>query len=72
MKENGLDIDVGADCVLVEENRATCVVGHVEAVREKLAVNIFGSIFVGYEMPPSCNVSRRHLLFSRRGPGFQL
>ena len=32
----GLDIDVGVEGVLVEENRASCVMGHVEAIREKL------------------------------------
>ena len=30
MKVDGLDIDVGAEGVLVEENRATCVMGHME------------------------------------------
>ena len=38
MKVDGLDIDVGAKGVLVEENRATCVMGHVEAIREELVV----------------------------------
>ena len=32
----------GVEGVLIEENRASCVMGHVEAIREKLVVNIFG------------------------------
>ena len=47
MKVDGFDIDVGVESVLVEENRATCVMGHVEAIREKLVVNIFGRLLQG-------------------------
>ena len=35
MKVDRLDIDVGVEGVLIEENRATCVMGHVEAIREE-------------------------------------
>ena len=64
MKVDGLDIDAGVEGVLIGENRTTCVMGHVEAIREKLVVNIFGSLLQGNDMPPSCNLFfRRHLLF---------
>ena len=43
MKVDGLDIDVGVEGVLVEEDCTTCVMGHVEAIREKLVVNILGT-----------------------------
>ena len=39
MKEDGLGIDVVVK-VLVEEDCATFVKGHVEAIREKLLVNV--------------------------------
>ena len=52
MKVDGLDID-GVESVLTEENRATCIMGRVEAIREKLVVNIFGRLQQGRVMPPS-------------------
>ena len=65
MKVNGLDINVGVKGVLIAENRATCVMGHVEAIREKLVVNILRRLLQGNDMPPSDNfVVRKHLLFS--------
>ena len=63
MKVDGLDIDVGVEGVLVEENCTTCVMGHVEAIREKLVVDVVGCLLQGNDMPPSPQfVSRRHLL----------
>ena len=53
MKLEGLDINVRVEGVLVEENRATCVMGHVEAIREKLVVNIYSDA--------SCKVMICHL-----------
>ena len=35
MKVDGLDIDVGVEGVLVEEDCTTCVMGHVEAIRKE-------------------------------------
>ena len=40
VEEDGCDLDIGEESVLVEEHCASCVVGHVEPVREKLVVNI--------------------------------
>ena len=39
-KVDGLDIDVGVEGVLVEENPAASIMGHVEAIRKKLVVNV--------------------------------
>ena len=41
MKVYGLDINVGVKGVLVAEDCTACVMGHVEAIREKLVVNMF-------------------------------
>ena len=67
MKVGGLDIDVGVEGVLVEENRATCVMGHVEAIREKLVVNVVGRFLQGNDMPPSCNLLFEGIFFSPTG-----
>ena len=40
MKVDGLDIDIGVEGVLVEENRATCVMSHVEPTSKKGMVDI--------------------------------
>ena len=55
MKVDGLDIDVGVESVLVEEARATCAMGHVDAIREKLVVNI-GHLLQVNDMPISCHL----------------
>ena len=64
MKVDGLDIDVGVEGALVE--------GHVEAIREKLVVNVVSRFLQGNDMPPSCNLLFEGIFFLRRGPGFQL
>ena len=64
MKVDGLDIDVGVEGVLVEENCTTCVMGHVEAIREKLVVNVVGPLLQGNDMPPSCNLFFKGTFFS--------
>ena len=40
MKEDGPDIGAGVESVLVEVDCATCVKGHVEAINEKLLINV--------------------------------
>ena len=67
MKVDGLDINVGVKDVLVEENRASCVMGHVEAIREKLVVNIFRRLLQGNDMPVSCNLFLESISFSPWG-----
>ena len=42
MKVDGLDIDIGVEGVLVEENRVTCVMGHVEPTSKNVMVGILG------------------------------
>ena len=64
MKVDGFDINVGVKGVLVEENRATCAMRHVEATREKLVVNIFGRLLQGNDMPRSCNLLFEGIFFS--------
>ena len=64
MKVNGFDIDVGVEGILIEENRAACVVGHVEAIREKLVINVVGCLLQGNDMPPSCNLFLEGIFFS--------
>ena len=67
MKVFGLDINVGVNGVLVEENRANCVMGHVEAIREKLVVNILGRLLQVNDMPLSCNLFLEGIYFSPSG-----
>ena len=63
MKGDGLDIIVSVKRVLVEENRATCAMGHVEAIREKLVVNVVGRLLQSSAMPPSCNLFLKSIFF---------
>ena len=64
MKVYGLMINVGVKCVLVEENRATFVMGHVESIREKLVVNILGRLLQREDMPLSCKEFFESIFFS--------
>ena len=52
MKVDGLDIDVRIEGVLVEKNCTTCVMGHVEAIREKLVVNVVRRLLQSNDMSP--------------------
>ena len=40
MKVTGFDVDIGEEGVLVEENRASSVMGHVEPTSEDVMVDI--------------------------------
>ena len=64
MKVDGLDIDVGVEGVLVEKDCTTCVMGHVEAIREKLVINVVRRFLQGNDMPPSCNLLFEGIFFS--------
>ena len=64
MKVVGLDIDIGVENVFVEEDCTTCVMGHLEPIREKLGVNIHGRLLQGNDMPPSCNLLFEGIFFS--------
>ena len=68
MKVDGLDIDVGVEGVLVEENRRSLrKVGHVEAIREKLVVDVVRRFLQGNDMPPFCNLMFEAIFFSPTG-----
>ena len=40
MKVNGLDVNIGVELDLVEENRASSVVGHVEPICQNIMIDI--------------------------------
>ena len=40
MKVSGLDVNIGVEGVLVEENRAACVMGHVETTCNNVIIDI--------------------------------
>ena len=72
MKVNGLDVNIGAEGVLVEQHRASTEIGHVEPICKNVMIDILDA---------SCRVMTCHLpafcyakafSFPRRGPGFQL
>ena len=67
MKVDGLDIDVGVEGVLVEEDCTTCVMSHVEAIREKLVVNVVRRFLQRNDMPPSCNLLFEGIFFLPTG-----
>ena len=69
MKVKGHDIVVGVESVLVEEDYTTCVMGHVEPTCKNVMIDIFGRLLRGNDMPPACNLSRKHLLFTDGAEG---
>ena len=66
MKVDGLDIGVGVEGVLVEEDCTTCVMG-VEAFCEKFVVDVVRRFLQGDDMPPSCTLSVEGIFFSPDG-----
>ena len=60
MKVNGFDVDIGVEGVLVEENRASSVMGHVEPTSKKVMINILSCFLLRDDVPPACNL---HLPF---------
>ena len=61
MKVDGLDIDVGVEGVLNEENR---IMGRVEATCKNVMIDILGRLLQGNDMPPSCNLFFEGVFFS--------
>ena len=47
MKVDRFDIDVGVEGVLIEEDRAACVVGHVKSFLKNIVINIFQTLLAG-------------------------
>ena len=68
MKVDGLDIDVGIKGVLVEQNRASCVVGHVEPTCKNVMIDIIRSLLHGNDMPFHRNLFFEGVFFSASGP----
>ena len=52
---------------LLKRIAQTCVMGHVEAIREKLVVNILGRLLQGNYMPLSCNLLFKGIFLSPTG-----
>ena len=64
---DGLDIDVSVESVLIEENSTACIMGHVEATRKNVVINIFGRLLQGNDMPPACDLLFEGIFFSASG-----
>ena len=65
MKVDRFDIDGGIEGVHIEENRAACIMGHVEPTCKN--VNILGCLLQGDDMPPACNLLFEGIFFSASG-----
>ena len=68
MKVDGFDIDVGVEGVVVEDNRATCVMGNVEPTCKNVMIDIFGCLLQGNDLPPACNLLLEGIFFLAPGP----
>ena len=53
MKVDRLDIDVGVESDLIEENRAACIMGHVEPTCQNVMIDIVRRLLQGNDMPLS-------------------
>ena len=49
---------------LLKRIAQTCVMGHVEAIREKLVVNLVGRLLQGNDMPLPCKLFFEGIFFS--------
>ena len=72
MTVNGFDVDIGVEGVLVEENRASSVMGHVEPYSKNVMVDILRCFLQSDDVPPTCDLLFDGIFFSASGPGFQL
>ena len=68
MKINGFHVDIGVEGVLVEENRASSVMGHVEPTSKNIMVDILRCFLQGDDVPPACNLLFEGIFFSTSGP----
>ena len=68
MKVDGLDIDVGVEGVLVEENRAACIMGHVEPTCKNAFIDILRCLLQCNDMPLLRNLFFECVFFSACGP----
>ena len=51
MKVNGRDLDVRKESILVEQDRTTSTVCHVEAIRQELVLEVFNCFLQGNDVP---------------------
>ena len=59
---------LGVEGVLIEENRAACIMGHVEPTCKNVMIDIVGRLLQGNDMPPACNLFFEGIFFSASGP----
>ena len=68
MKVNGFDVDLGVEGVLVEENRASSVMGHVEPTSNNVVVDILRCFLQSDDVQPTCDLLFEGIFFSASGP----
>ena len=68
MKANKLfAVDIGVECVLVEENRASSVMGHREPTSENARVDILRCFLQSDDVPPACDLLFEGIFISASG-----
>ena len=72
MKVDRFDVDVRVEGVLIEENRAARIVGHVKTFLKNIVINIIRRFLQGNNMPFPRNLFLKCVFPPRRSPGFQL
>ena len=72
MNVDRFNIDVRVECVLVEENRAACEVGHMKPFMKDVVFNIIRCFLQGNDVSFHRNLVLDIIFFSTSGPGFQL
>ena len=68
MKVDRFDVDVRIEGVLVEENRAARIVGHVKSFMKNTVFDILRSLLQSNDMPLSRNLFLDSIFFSTPGP----
>ena len=68
MKVNGFDVDIGVEGVLVEENRASSVMGHMEPTSKNVMVDILRCFLQSDDVPPACDLLLEGIFFSASRP----
>ena len=68
MKKDGFDVHIGVEGVLVEENRATCVMGYLELTSKNVMIDILRCILQGNDVPPAFDLLFEGIFFSASGP----
>ena len=71
MKANGRELDVRKESILVEQDRTSSPVCHVEAIRQKLVLKVFNCFLQGDDVPLPRNMFSIAPSFPRRVLGFQ-